>query len=114
MSKTLISVLVWLPLFLSFELTAVFWTGCPWYTFSETFWKLIAYWHPFWYFTALFFVILIGHFGYHWSAKYLILIGALGIGGILVHTYFREAWGFQGELSRPMVPKKLKALVWLS
>lgn len=90
MSLTLRSVLFWLPWFLVPELLAVFWKNCPWRTLSETVWRLIAYWHPTWYFVLLFGIILMGHFGYHWRARYLIAAAILGTAAILIHLFSRS------------------------
>ena len=91
MSLTLRSVLFWGSWFLVPELLAVFWTGCPWDTLSGTFWRLIAYWHPVWYFVVIFGVVLLGHFGYHWRARYLIVIAVLSTVAVLIHLFFRDA-----------------------
>lgn len=89
MSRTLWGVLVWLPAFLSLELTSYFWKACPWPTLSETVWRLIAFWHPFWYFVLLAMVVLVGHFGYHWRVRYLIAASVAGAVAILLHLLLR-------------------------
>ena len=86
MTKELVSLLVWSILFFSFELPAHFWAGCPWYTLSRTIWNGESWWPPIAIYVLGFMVILAGHFELHWSARWLVLAGGLGVFLVISHA----------------------------
>ena len=81
-------VVVWGTAFFALELPA-HWDKTPWPTLSRTVWDLIAWWHPLAYFTVLFMAVLLGHFEFEWSAKWLILLAVLGTAAIVAHVAVR-------------------------
>lgn len=88
MSRLLWGVAVWLPAFLLLELPA-HWRLVPWPTLSSTVWDGIKDWHPVGYFVALFMAVLLGHFEFEWSAKWLIIAALAGTAAILAHLALR-------------------------
>lgn len=87
-SRGLIGLCVWVPLFLAFELPAHF-KLVPWPTLSRTIWDGIKWWHPLAYFVALFVFVLLGHLDMHWSVKWLILVALVIAAAILAHVATR-------------------------
>lgn len=83
MNKEIISLIVWAGVFLLFELTAVFWSACPWYTLSGTVWMGETWWWPIGLMVALFMFVLFGHFEWHWTSRWLIAI-AIGTCAVIV------------------------------
>ena len=69
----------WTAAFLFFELPSKdVWGLWPWYSLSETVQVGIAWWWPLAVYTALFMVVLLGHFELNWSAGWIIALGFLG------------------------------------
>lgn len=81
--------IVWGFAFFPLELTAHFWSRCPWPTFSSTVWIGIKDWHPLSYFVALALFVLWGHFDRHWSVLPLIAVAGLAALAIGVHLITR-------------------------
>lgn len=65
-------------MFLILELTPVFWSGCPWFTFSETVWATEHWWGFSKLVFTAFLLILAAHFLWHLPASWLIacVVGA--------------------------------------
>jgi hypothetical protein len=77
----------WIAMFLLFELTPVFWSGCPWFTLSETVWGVQHWWHLFRLVVAVFLLILALHFAWHVPAGWLIAC-VLGAGiALCLHLF---------------------------
>lgn len=78
MSRELRSLLIWTAVFFAAELPPVFWPGCPWNTFTGTVRGGVAWWWPVSIYVAVFAFVAVGHFDWHWSARWLITAAAFG------------------------------------
>lgn len=92
MSKPQWDLVIYGPIFfiwLCFELTPIFWSGCPWTTLSGGVWFAIKDWPPLAYAIAVAGVALIGHFDLHWSVHWLIAITLLTAATATAHVVTR-------------------------
>lgn len=81
-------IIVWGTAFTLLEIPAHF-ERVPWPTLSRTIWDGIKSWHPVAYFVAIFTIVLLGHFEFQWSARWLIVI-ALALGAaVAIHILAR-------------------------
>ena len=88
MTRLLWGVVVWGTAFFALELPA-HWNRTPWPTLSSTVWDGIKWWHPIAYMVVLFTLVLLGHFEFHWSAGWLILLAVAGTAAIGAHVVIR-------------------------
>jgi len=74
-----LSLAVWVGAFLFFEIPSKDVFGLwPWYSLSETVQVGIAWWWPLAVYTALFMLVLLGHFELGWPARWIIALGFTG------------------------------------
>ena len=79
LTRELKSVIVWTLAFLFFELPSKdVWGLWPWYSLSRTVQLGEQWWWPFAIYTAVFMGVLLGHFEFDWSARWVILLGLVG------------------------------------
>ena len=88
MTEELRSLLVWTGAFLAFEMAAVFWPGCPWYTLSRTVRQGEAWWAPITLFVLVFAAVLLAHFspGLHWSWRWVLSVAFAGLLIVVSHA----------------------------
>lgn len=82
---------VWLSfgaIFLTLELPAVFWPGCPWQTLSATSWRFEHWWHPLVFFLAVALLALGVHILREAPVRYLIT----AVVGMVVAVGLHVAW----------------------
>lgn len=77
---------VWLGAFLLLELPSHdVWGLWPWSSLSETVQVGEAWWWPLAVYVGIFMAVLLGHFEWDWSARWLIILGLAGVALILSH-----------------------------
>lgn len=91
MSRELVSVFVWTAAFLVFELPSKdVWGLWPWYSLSRTVQLGEAWWWPIALYVVLFMAVLLGHFEFDWSYRWVVAVAALGV--CLIASHLARQW----------------------
>ena len=75
-------------MFLALELPAAD-RVVPWPTFSGFVWASIRWWHPVALLVVLVTLVLLGHFLWHWHARWLIAVSVTGAVAVTLHATLR-------------------------
>lgn len=90
--RTWLSLGVWTFAFLLLELPSYdVWGWWPWYSLSVTVEKGEAWWWPIAVYVPAFMLVLLCHFEWGWSAKWVVAMGVLGALLIASHLIGRYA-----------------------
>lgn len=80
MKQELLNLFVWIVAFLTFELPAKdVWGIWPWESLSKTVQIGVAWWWPIAVYVVLFMGVLLGHFEFDWSVRYVLMVTFLGV-----------------------------------